>query len=501
MRTSLKLNVAANYAGQFYVAVINILLLPIQVGLLGSEAYGLVGFFAVLAGWLQLLDVGLSTTLARETASYRAGGLSQEIFRQLLRVVELLFSCVGVLVALLVFVLSGVIARHWLHPETLTTSTVARAVALMGAVFAFRWQANLSRSILIGLERQVLVNVVTIISATLRSVGVLAVLRWVSPTPGAFFLYQALVAAFELAILRVCVARSLKFGPRLREPWSLTPLRRVAAFSLSVALAGAVYAMVTQLDKLLLSSFLSLADYGWFSLAVTAASGINILSGPIGQAVQPRLTYFFAETNDSALRSTYSDATQVLSAIALTASFVLAGAARPLLWAWTGNNALAERVAPVLALYALGNGQLALVAMTYYLQVASGDLRLHLRGTFGFAVVLAPLIAWATIRKGMEGAAVAWCLTNTAYLLVWTALVHRKFLPGYHLRWLALDTLLPGLAGLLPTLILTAIPWSALSRSGTAAALTAVGALSIGVALLATRPVRRLLRTSRVALS
>lgn len=493
MSSSLRSNIVANYVGQLYMAVASLLFLPFQVRLLGSEAYGLVGFFTVLTGWLQLLDVGMSTTLARETAQYRAGALPASRLSELLRVLEAAFVCVGGGVALVIAAVSNLIARHWLHPVTLSTNAVRDAVALMGVVFAVRWQANISRSVLVGLERQVLVNVINIGSSTFRSIVVLAVLRLV-PTAQCFFLYQAAIAAAELLILRTCARRLLQVQTLPVRSLSLEPLRRIGRFSLSVAMTTLLWLLVTQLDKLLLSSMLPLSEYAWFSLAVTAASGINILAGPIGQAVQPRLTFFQAEKNEASLRVTYAETTQLLSAVALTAAFVIAAAARPLLWAWTGNADFASRAAPVLAFYALGNGQLAIVSMTYYLQVARGDLKLHIRGSAIFAFVLVPLIASFTLRWGMLGAAVAWCIANVGYLFVWSAIVHRRFLPRYHFRWTFRDALLPAATGLVPALLAFLIPWAALSRLATACALVGLGGVAACTAGLTTKPVWRFVR-------
>lgn len=489
-RSSLKLNIAANYAGQFYVAVVSILLLPLQVRLLGSEAYGLVGFFAMLSSWLQLLDVGLSPTLARETAKYRAGALSPSEYAQLLVSTERLFLSVGVLAAGLIFGLSRPIAGHWLHLDTLRPEVAARAVALMGLVFALRWQATLSRSVLVGLERQVGVNVVNATFATLRSAGVLAVLHWVSATPGAFFIYQAVVGVCELAVLRLGVRRCLGPAAAQKARFSLAALRRVAGFSLTIAATSTLWIGVTQLDNLLLSKFLPLSQYAWFTVAVMAASGINLLAGPIGQAVQPRLTFFLSERNVSAFKATYSDATQLLSAVALTTSALVAVAARPLLWAWTGNVDLANHAAPVLAFYAIGNGMAAVIAMTYYLQIAHGDLSLHLKGISVFGALLVPTVVAATVSHGMIGAALAWAGGNLIFFLIWTAVIHRRFMRGGHIRWLWAGVGVPGVFGCIVAQLLWLVNWTSLSRLSTAVVLGAVGLLSVLVALLTTRVAR-----------
>lgn len=490
--SSLRANVIANYAGQLYAAGTNIVFVPVQVRLLGAEAYGLVGFFAVLSGWLQLLDVGLSPTLARETAKYRAGALDAPAYTQLLRALEWLFLCVGVLIAGAVFAASGPIATGWLRPQMLSPGAVGNAVALMGLAFAFRWQATLSRSVLVGLERLVWLNFVTAAFASLRSIGVLAVLRWVDASPKAFFLYQTAVAALELIVLRISVRVLVDFGGTSLR-WSMAPIRRIAPFSLTIALTSSAWVLVTQMDKLILSKLLPLSEYAWFSLAVTAATGISLVAGPIGQAVQPRLTYLFADDEHGSFRSTYSDATQTLSATALTASLFLAFGARPILWMWTGNAQLAEKTAPVLSFYALGNGLLAVTAMTYYLQIAGGDLRLHVRGILAFVAALLPMIVVATRSRGMVGASTAWLVANLLFFAVWTPVVHHRFLPGIHLRWVMRDVLLPALPGLIPTLVLTRFSWNALDRFHVTLVFALTGLFSVGLASLVTRPAQRVL--------
>lgn len=66
----LKKNIIANYFGQFYIIIIGIVMVPFYLKYLGAEAYGLVGFFALMQSWMMLLDMGISPTLGREVALY-----------------------------------------------------------------------------------------------------------------------------------------------------------------------------------------------------------------------------------------------------------------------------------------------------------------------------------------------------------------------------------------------------------------------------------------------
>jgi hypothetical protein len=61
-------NVFANLIGGVWVAVLTLAIAPIQVHLLGVEAYGVIGFISTLQVVVGVLDLGLSSTLTREIA-------------------------------------------------------------------------------------------------------------------------------------------------------------------------------------------------------------------------------------------------------------------------------------------------------------------------------------------------------------------------------------------------------------------------------------------------
>jgi O-antigen/teichoic acid export membrane protein len=200
--------------------------------------------------------------------------------------------------------------------------------------------------------------------------------------------------------------------------------------------------LVTQTDKLLLSKLLPLAEYGYFTLAVLVAGGVMVISGPISGAIMPRMAKLEAEGAYVDLIRVYRQSTQLVSVIAGAASITVAFCAEPLLWAWTGDKILAHQAAPILVLYAIGNGILAVSAFPYYLQYAKGDLRLHLIGNAGFVVLLIPAIIWAASQYGGVGAGYVWLVTNVIYFVAWVPLVHNRFEPRLNKPWFVKDVLL-----------------------------------------------------------
>lgn len=457
---SFKRNILANYVSQLYVTLMGIVMVPIYVRYMGAEAYGLVGFFLMLQAWFQLLDMGLTPTMARATASFNGGAGDGLNLRRLLRALESVFIGIAILGVAGMMAGAGFIADSWLKVQYLSLVEVQHAVMLIAVIVALRWVCGLYRGAINGFERLVWLSNFNIAITTARFVLVIPFFIYVGASPTQFFSYQLVIAVLELVGLLMHTYRLLpKIDGGQRVSWQWKQLRGVLRFSLSLAFTGSVWVLVTQTDKLVLSKLLLLTDYAYFTMAVLVASGVLVISNPISVALLPRLTKLFAAGDDAGLIRLYRNATQLVAMVAIPITLMLAFFAEQILWAWTGDAEIALQAAPVLTLYALGNGVLALGAFPYYLQFAKGDLKLHVIGNTLFVSLLIPTLIWATTHYGMIGAGWAWLSANALYFLIWVPTVHGRFAPGMHMRWLLQDvgaiTLLTVVAAALAHRLLT----------------------------------------------
>lgn len=447
---SFKKNLLFNYVSQIYVTLVSIVMVPFYVKYMGIEAYGLVGFFAMLQAWFQLLDVGLTPTMARETARFQGGSVNALSLRRLLRALEGVFVGVAVIGSLVLAGAASIIAARWLKVEHLSLEEVEQTIRIIALIVALRWVCGLYRGAVNGFERMVWLSGFNAAVATARFVLVVPIFIYIGATPTHFFIFQLMIAVVELGVL---ILKTYALLPRIDggtnavTPWDWMPLRSVLKFSLSVAFTGSVWVFVTQTDKLVLSKLLSLTDYSYFTLAVLVSSGVMVVSGPISSALMPRMARLVAEHDARGLIQIYRSSTRLVAAIAVPAALMLAFFSKEVLIAWTGDQVLAHKVAPILSLYALGNGILALGAFPYYLQFAKGDLKLHVMGSLLFLLLLVPALVWSAAQFGAVGAGYAWLLANAVYFVVWVPLVHAKFLRGLHLRWVAIDVGLISLVG------------------------------------------------------
>lgn len=444
---SLRRNILANYVSQIYVTVIGIVILPLYLKYMGAEAYGLVGFFTMLQAWFNLLDMGLTPTVARETARFNGGGTTALSYRQLVHALSYIFWTIALVGGCAMFTMSAFIASSWLKVQHISIAEVKYAVQLMALTIALRWVAGLYRGCISGAEHFGWLSSYNIFIATIRFAGMLVVFFWLGTSLSVFFSYQLYVSAFELIGL---ILKTRNLLPKLDG----TPPRRISLrtfsaigpalkFSMNMAFLALAWVLITQTDKLILSALLPLEDYGYYSLAVLIAGGVLLISAPVGNALMPRMAMVQARGEDEALILLYRNATQLAAAIVIPISLVLGLFAEKVVWILTNDIHTAAQVAPVLRLYALGNGALALGAFPYYLQYAKGDLRLHVISNIVFILILIPCLVLATLSHGALGAGYAWLIANIVNFIYWPSRVHNRLVKQRLNRWVSEDILAP----------------------------------------------------------
>jgi O-antigen/teichoic acid export membrane protein len=438
-------NIVANYVGQGWRGLIGLALVPVYVSYLGVEAYGLVGVFAVMQAWLGLFDAGTRPVLSREMARYGAGAHDAQSIADLLRTVEIISVAIAVTVAGAVLASSGWLASEWLRPDALTLTVVAQAIAIMGALAALRFIENLYVSALVGLQRQVLENVIGSVFATVRAVGAVAVLAWVSPTIQAFFLWQALVSALAVGTYALAVKRLLP-KPELPARFSRKALREIWRFALGMLAITVLALLLTQVDKILLARLLPLENFGYYSLAALIAGILHMLCWPITTAFYPRFTELATSRDEPRLSQSYHFAAQLLTVIVGATAIALIAFADRFLPLWTGDPALSAQIAPLLRVLTIGTLLNGLMWVPYHLQLAAGWTALSIKVNVVAVIVLVPTILQVVPLYGAIGAAWVGVALNASYIVFTIYFMHRRLLPADKWRWYVQDVLMPMLA-------------------------------------------------------
>ncbi len=440
-KISIKLNTITNYIGQCYTLAVAVIITPFYLQYLGAEAYGVVGFFIVMQNWLNLLDMGLSTTLGRQVAYARGqiNGFSK--FHHLLRSFELLFLALTICIVVGVYCSSNWLGHSWIKSTVLNSETISYCINIMGLIIGLRFYSTIYRSGINGFEDQIWINKANVLVNSLKYIGSFLILAYVSNNIRHFFEYQLAIGILEAAFLRRRFYYNLPSSDILMTWFNIdwSQFLQIVPFTLSITYTSAILIIITQFDKLLLSGFLSLKEFGYFSLITLVTGAIISLSTPVFLAFLPRMTMLVAKRNFEEMIAVYVNMTQIITWITFSSAIVIGIYSQEILYSLTGDKQVYVWGQEILFWYALGSGIYVLGTFQYYLQNAFGTLRLYVIGSTISLVVLAPLIYFVTMKFGALGAGQLWFIFSLIWFLAWTLLVHSKLVPGFHLKWMAKD--------------------------------------------------------------
>lgn len=417
-------------------------MIPLYVKLLGVEAWGIIGVFVSLQTICVVLDLGLSTTLSREMARLSIqGGKAQEM-QNLVRTLELIYWAIGALIAVCVIALAPLIANHWVQAHQLSPATIQNAITLMALVLFLQWPFSLYFGGLMGLQRQLLLAGINIGVATLRSIGAVIVLWYVSPTLQAFFIWLLAITFLQTSLLALFFRRSLPRSES-RSRFQSKLLRDTWRFTAGISGITVMSVTLAQMDKVILTRLLSLEMFGYYALAGTVAASIYFVTLPVYSALYPRFTQLASVRDEIALKDLYHHGCQLMSALILPVSLIIALFSREILFLWTGDATTVANTHLILSILVIGTGLNGLMHLPYALQLAYGWTGLAFYFNLAAVLVMAPsMLIMASVYGGL-GAAIVWLILNAGFVLVVGQLMHRRLLKGEQWKWYVTDIGLP----------------------------------------------------------
>jgi O-antigen/teichoic acid export membrane protein len=438
---SLKRNFSVGLFSSIWSALLGLAVVPLYLKYLGTESYGLIGFFATTQALLQLLDLGLSPTINREVARCSATGNMTEA-RNLLHTLSIVYWVMAAVIALLILILAPIIASHWLQSRHLPGDTVTHALMLMGMVVACRWPVGLYMGALMGMQRIALSSIIGTIFGTLSSLGAVTVLVFVSSTIKAFFIWQACVGMAYAAVMYLVAWHVIGGKSELRR-FSIDDLKRIWRFSAGMSVLTITGVILIQLDKVLLSKFLSLEDFGRYMLAGVVANGLYIILTPLFNAIYPRMTALVASGETEKLIDLYKIGTHLFLAALFPIAIIAAVFSKDLLFLWTRNQELATSSSLIVSLFLVGTALNGVMHFPYALQLAYGETRLPFKINLILMSIMVPMTIVLAKKFGAVGGAGSWALLNLIYVFVGTWLTHQTLLKGVGIQWLLGDVMLP----------------------------------------------------------
>lgn len=491
--TAFRKNILANYAGQGWSALMGLVFIPAYIKLLGMEAYGLIGLFAVLQAWMTLLDMGMSTTLNRETASFNEKDKSSaQRLLNILRSFEWICFLLSIAIVLIIWLLSSKISTLWLKVESVPLQTITDSIKVMGFIVAARLWEELYKGIIRGLQHQIWLNTVQATFATLRWGGALMVLCISTPTLEYFFKWQLFISIVGLFTFAYKSYSLLPYSFNTGK-FCIHSIREIKNFAGGMALITLLSLLLTQIDKLLLSGILPLREFGYYSLASVVAASLMQLILPMNAAVYPKFTELVSTNNKEQLTRAYHYSCQLLSSIIIPTALILSVFAKQVLLLWSGDTELIIYVAPILSIMVIGTLLNGFMNIPYMLQLAYGWTSLTVIINSIATIIIVPLILFLVPRFGAIGAAWIWLLLNAVYAFIGIHFMFLRLLREQKVDWYMNSILKPLTTGVIVAVLMKGVLPDPVTKIEAAYLLTIVAITLFPSVALSTPLVRNIL--------
>lgn len=430
-------NITANYFGRIWGFLSVYIFIPLYIKYLGIEAYGVINFYTVLITLLLFADAGLSETLGREFARR---GEDKAYCRNLLHSIERLYLVIISCLVVAIFFFAPHIAENWLRSHSIPKEKICTCLRLMGVSIAFQFFSTLHNSGLMGLQKQVIANTIQISWSAVRS-GLVIIPLFFAPDLLIFFYWQIGSNILFFFINRYQLWRQIRL--ETAPEFDKLILKNIGGFALGMMLMAVVAALNGQLDKLVVSKYLSLKQFSYYALSGTLAQMPVILISPLTLAVLPIINKITHMDSKEELKNVFHQYAFIIATLSSLSGLIIFFYAKNLAFIWTGNIDIAINIKGVAKLLTLSSVFLAMQYMPYLLAIANGHTRTNLLLSISSIIFLLPLLYFFINTFGLVGAACPSLILNIFIFIVSGYLIIKKFLRGEFKTWLLKDIALP----------------------------------------------------------
>ncbi|MHA8072226.1 lipopolysaccharide biosynthesis protein [Aquirufa ecclesiirivi] len=450
--TSLKINLISNLVGNASSAVIGFIFIPFYLSYLGAEAYGLIGIFTTLQVILFLIDSGLSTTLNRELARLNSLLGTALQMRNLVKTLEVVYWLMAILIGTVAVGCVSILANHWVHPKTLSITTIEHCFQLLSISLIFQFPIGFYSGGLLGIQKHLHLNLLKVIFSLLKNGGSLLVLIFYSNTIIVFFEWTLLISCIQVFTFRFAVWGQLPKS-EIKAIFDKKELINIWRFAAGVTGISITAVLFSQIDKIVLSKTLNLDDFGYYSISATLGLLIYQIIGPVSQSYFPKFSGLTDISLEEQLKNNYHQASQIISILVFPATFILVFFSRELVWIWTQNEVTVDRTSLIVSIFALGTGVNGLLNIPYQLTLANGWTKLFLYQNILLLILMTPLTIVLSLKYGAIGGASSWLIVNLLCFLITPHLIHKFFLKGEISTWYFSDTIIPLICAILTVCI------------------------------------------------
>lgn len=434
------------YFSQIYRVFFPLLFVPLLISFLGSEKYGLIAFFFMLQGFLGLLDAGISGTFIKLISTNKNSAISFRLVINLFIKTLIIFTIIASIIVVVFFFKSGFIAHTWLN-TSINSNEVSDCIKLIGVILALIYLRSYLSSFLNGMERQGLFAVWSMVYTTLFYGFSYYILSNYNSSLYGFFTIILAIALLDFVVVLVMVTLvAIKHYSQLQkarndaaEEATGTTLSEIIKFSMQLSGLSMIWVVASQIDKLSLSAYTELSEYGHYQVASQLSAFIAALTLPLSQFLLPRLSVLYKENkiDDFIKMFNITSLSFVFILIPILPYFFIYGG--DIISLWLKNKDLGEIVNNYAKWLASSAFISAVMNFVFIYLYAKNKLRGHFFAYALYSTLTIPLSIIVAKYYGAEMSAKFVFAHTLLFMLSWGGYCIKSSLTGYISAFIAIS--------------------------------------------------------------
>lgn len=373
---------------------------------LGEDALGIIYFTSIFNAILRgVLDKGIYSTTVREVSAHI--DKEPEYIRDLIQTGSLFCWGIYLVFSIVIYFSAPLIVEKWINTTTIDSPTAIYILRILGIASLIAFPVSFYSSLISGLERMELNNIIDVSVSILHQFGIVVVLMLGGSLSHVVYWIAACYVLKVTGYLAVCrrFFSTAVFLPRYVHS-VLVRNMKFASHMVSIS----VLAMLNkQADKVMISKLLPIGQLGYYGFAYGAVSKAGLITAAIAQAAFPSFCSLSEEKDGNRLITQYSKLQDLVCYMTLPLFALISFAALPL-FTYIFNEEIAKALQLPVVLLSLGFYLNGTMSIPYRIILATGKPEIAVRQNLYAIFTVLPITLVSIYFFGLSGAAMGWVL-------------------------------------------------------------------------------------------
>ena len=268
----------SNYLGVLVIGGGTLLLYPIYIKILGGELWGIVSACLLVQSFLFFFDAGLSQIMPRDIARAKD---SAHVYRGYFS----FYFILSVIGAIILLISSSWLAINWFNAGD-NSGLLSLSFKVLSVQFFFQFFNNVNLGYWNGVQEQGIANRrVCIFFCCKHALALIAIILYRNPV--AYVVAFSTICGLEFLINFYKIYNERMTGERL---FSFSDALHVLTANFHFSVSVIIGVISSQLDRILVSKYVSVQIFGYYSLAVQLGLAFLQFQYPIIKALLPAIS-------------------------------------------------------------------------------------------------------------------------------------------------------------------------------------------------------------------